>query len=161
MKKQYKETETHIYFWGSEFSNFYPITFKYRGYEFANTEQAFMWEKALHFKDFNTANLILKTTNPQEAKGLGRKVKNFDSKEWLKVCEDFMYKVNLEKWLLMPELLLSTCTKVIVEASPVDTIWGVGLSKEDPLILDEKNWKGLNLLGKVLMKVRKDLEEML
>lgn len=47
-----RETKTHIYFWNGVFSNFYLIEFEYKGYTFACTEQAFMWEKAMYFKDY-------------------------------------------------------------------------------------------------------------
>ncbi len=159
-KKIYKETDTHIYFWKGIFSNFYPVTFMYKGHEFANTEQAFMWAKAIYFNDIKTANLILKTTNPQEAKRLGRKVKNFNRRPWLQDCEQYMFQVNMEKWKKdsFKKAILDTGDKIIVESCPVDRIWGVGLSQDDPLILDSSNWKGLNLLGKVLMKVRKSLK---
>ena len=124
---------------------------------FACTEQAFMWEKAMYFKDYCVAEEILRTTVPIEAKRLGRKVKNFDSEIWMDVCQDYMYAVNLEKWKLMKDILLSTGNKILVEASPYDTIWGVGLGENNDLILDEKNWKGTNFLGEVLMKVRNTL----
>jgi hypothetical protein len=55
--------------------------------------------------------------------------------------------------------LLSTENKIIVEASPYDTIWGIGLYHEDDRVLDEKNWKGMNLLGKALMEVREKLRD--
>lgn len=152
-----RETNTHIYFWNSVFSNFYIIEFEYEGHIFSCTEQAFMWEKARYFGDEEIANEILCTTVPIEAKRLGRMVKNFDEKEWSDVCFQIMYDVNLEKWKKMSELLLSTGSKILVEASPFDKIWGVGLSEYNDLILDENNWKGLNLLGKVLMRVREEL----
>lgn len=158
--EQTLQTKTHIYFWGSIFSNFHPIDFIHQNNEFANSEQAFMWRKAVFFKDFDTALKILETTNPQEAKSLGRKVKYYDDIKWNQIREQIMYEVNIDKYenKELQKLLLSTNNLIIVESSPVDKIWGVGLSKEDPRILDENNWKGLNLLGKVLMKVREYYE---
>ena len=153
--EQTLQTNTHVYFWGSVFSNFHPVSFEYKGHIFDNSEQAFMWKKAMYFKDFEIAKKILNETNPQKAKSLGRKVKNYND-SWDDVREQIMYEVNLSKYKTkyLQNILLSTSPLIIVEASPVDKIWGVGLSKEDPLILDESNWKGQNLLGKVLMKVR-------
>lgn len=158
--EQTLQTKTHIYFWGSIFSNFHPIEFWHQGNLFANSEQAFMWRKAVFFKDFDTALKILNTTNPQEAKSLGRKVKYYNDVRWNQVREQIMYEVNIDKYENeeLQKLLLSTKNLIIVESSPVDKIWGVGLSKEDPKILDEKNWNGLNLLGKVLMRVREYYE---
>jgi ribA/ribD-fused uncharacterized protein len=158
--EQTLQTKTHIYFWGSIFSNFHPIDFIHQNNKFANSEQAFMWRKAIFFKDFEIALKILETTNPQEAKSLGRKVKYYNNDRWNKVREQIMYEVNIDKYKdeKLQGILLSTKNLIIVESSPVDKIWGVGLSKEDPRILDEKNWNGLNLLGKVLMRVREYYE---
>ena len=103
-----RETKTHIYFWNSVFSNFYLIEFEYKDHTFACTEQAFMWEKAIYFKDYDIAEEILRTTVPIEVKRLGRKVKNFDSEIWMDVCQDYMFAVNLEKWKLMKDIILST-----------------------------------------------------
>jgi ribA/ribD-fused uncharacterized protein len=158
--EQTLQTKTHIYFWGSIFSNFHPIDFIHQNNKFANSEQAFMWRKAIFFKDFEIALKILETTNPQEAKSLGRKVKYYDDIKWNQIREQIMYEVNIDKYKdeKLQGILLSTKNLIIVESSPVDKIWGVGLSKEDPRILDEKNWNGLNLLGKVLMRVREYYE---
>ena len=156
-----KETNTHIYFWGTEFSNFYICKFNYEGHEFNNSEQAFMWEKARTFQDDNTADLILQTPKPRESKELGKIVKNFQESVWNNVCYEIMKKVNLAKWSQNPNLetkLLSTGNKILVEGSPEDTIWGVGLKYDDPLILNEKNWKGKNYLGRVLMDIREYLK---
>jgi ribA/ribD-fused uncharacterized protein len=153
-----RETNTHIYFWNSVFSNFYNIEFEYNGHIFACTEQAFMWEKANYFNDTEIGDIILRTTVPIEVKRLGRQVKNFDAEKWMNVCTKYMYLVNLEKWKLMKDIILSTGDKILVEASPFDKIWGVGLAKDNNKILDDKNWLGLNLLGYVLMDVRETLK---
>jgi ribA/ribD-fused uncharacterized protein len=150
-------TKTHVYFWGSVFSNWADVRFEYKGHTFYNSEQAFMWEKALLFKDQKIADKIFECDSPKEAKALGRKVKNFDSVKWDQVGFDLMVDINYEKFNQNPsltEILFSTGTKTIVEASPFDKIWGVGLHWDDDRILDEKNWQGKNLLGKALMKVR-------
>jgi len=150
-------TDTHVYFWGSIFSNWADVRFEYKDQIFYNSEQAFMWEKAILFKDFETADEIFDCDSPKEAKALGRKVKRFDSSKWDKAGFDFMVDINYEKFNQNPslkEILLSTGNKTIVEASPFDKIWGVGLHWDDDRILDEKNWQGKNLLGKALMKVR-------
>jgi len=150
-------TDTHIFFWGEEFSNWYDCVINYKGHVFDNTEQIFMWEKAMFFKDTETAGRILKVGNPSMAKKLGRQVKNFDSVLWLLPSYQFMVDANVEKFTqneYLKKKLLETGTKMLVEASPYDTIWGIGLGEADDAILDEKNWKGLNLLGKALMDVR-------
>lgn len=153
-------TDSHIYFWSSELSNWHMCKFEYKGHPFYNSEQAFMWEKALYFKDDLVARRILQEPDPKKSKKLGREVRNFDRYEWSKVCFDIMVSVNLAKfsstWTLK-RILLDTKPKILVEASPLDTIWGIGLHWSDDKVLDEKNWKGENLLGKALMEVRNKL----
>jgi ribA/ribD-fused uncharacterized protein len=163
-----KVTDTHVYFYTNLFSNWWStrdikpqFTDSITGVTFNNTEEAFMWYKAYFFGDEETAAKIavhaLERKHPSEVKALGRLVKNYDDKKWTTVREGFMTYVNLLKyqqneWMLTS--LKNTGDRVLVEASPVDRIWGVGLVENDPLILDEKNWQGLNLLGKSLMTVR-------
>lgn len=158
-----KETETHIYFWGnSAFSNFFMSSFKYKENLFSNSEQAFMWEKARTFRNEESADLILNTIDPDECKRLGRLVKGYEDKIWSGLRYDIMKKINIEKWSqskFLKSLLLSTGDKILVEASPKDNIWGVGFKYDDPLVLDDSNWTGQNLLGKVLMEVRKIISE--
>lgn len=160
--KDCRITDTHVFFWGSVFSNWYICEFEYKGHKFYNTEQAFMWEKAIYFNDKEIAELILATPNPKENKKLGRNVRGFDDQKWAMVSYIIMTAVNLEKYLQYPNLkkiLLSTDNKMLVEASPYDKIWGIGLSKDDDDCLDETKWLGLNLLGKALMMVRKTIIE--
>lgn len=112
-----------------------------------------------------TAKLIMENSNPKVAKELGRKVRNFDSEKWLIAAYPIMVAVNFAKYsrTLVPRskhcknLLLSTGDKIIVEASPYDKIWGIGLHWEDDDCLDENKWWGMNLLGGALMEVRKTL----
>lgn len=164
----YKKTDTHIYFWGSWLSNFYecPIEIRHNHdfYMLNSSEQLFMLKKAEHFGDTEIFNQLLTSPvmSPKDAKALGRKVKNFDNKEWNKVKYQCMFEALCEKFEQHNELankLILTGERVLVEASPVDKIWGVGLHYNDPLILDDINWKGENLLGKALMQVREGLFE--
>lgn len=99
---------------------------------------------------------------PQEIKALGRLVKDFDSDIWNDVAQDIVVKGNLHKFMQNPDLcqyLLGTERKVLVEASPYDTIWGIGMKESDAGIEDPYKWKGLNLLGFALMEVRDKLNE--
>jgi predicted NAD-dependent protein-ADP-ribosyltransferase YbiA (DUF1768 family) len=64
---KYNSYEKIYLFWGGPFSNWYPATFNYKNIEFNNSEQAFMWEKAMHFKDVATANKIIDCTSPKDA----------------------------------------------------------------------------------------------
>lgn len=147
-------TDTHHFFWGNAFSNWYPCEIEYKGKKFANTEQAFMWEKANFFNDPFVANQILATPSPHASKKLGRQVKDFDAEKWSEVCYQIMIDVNIPKWELMPNALELTGDRMIVEASAEDRIWGIGLAPWDDRVLDVNNWDGQNLLGKVLMDIR-------
>jgi hypothetical protein len=158
-----RTTDTHIYFWGSFLSNFIPndLVIPYKGRKFTNSEQLFMYLKAEYFCDWETAEEIVDRGQiPRTAKDLGRKVKGYDEQEWTKVREEMMYKAIMLKFQSSEELkqkLLATYPKTLVEGTPMDPIWGVMIKWDDDRILNEKNWKGENLLGKVLMRVRADL----
>lgn len=69
-----------------------------------------------------------------------------------------MYNILVDKFSQnhsLYKILKSTDTKMIVESSPVDFIWGIGMHvTQYPNICDQTQWKGQNLLGKCLMKVR-------
>lgn len=148
----------YTFFWKGPLSNWYPSKFNYKGHTFNNSEQAFMWEKASVFKDYETAKKILNSTSPKEAKDLGRQVKGFDNKIWEEVRYEYMFDVCVQKFIqnedLKKQLLASDN---YVEASPYDTIWGIGMSENQPGIENSNNWKGLNLLGKVLNEVRNSI----
>ncbi len=153
-------TDKYVFFWNSELSNWFEAKFKYKSITFFNSEQAFMWEKALYFGDIKIAAQILKTPNPKDNKALGRRIKNFDAGKWLIDGYPIMVAVNMAKFSQNPRLkivLLSTKDRTIVEASPTDIVWGIGLHWEDDRVLDKKNWRGMNLLGKALMEVRRKL----
>ncbi len=156
------ETSTHVYFLRGVFSNFTSTPgLQYKGNTFHTTEQAFMWAKANGFHDRETARKILAEKNPAKAKVLGREVKPFSHIYWDLNKEFLMYEVNLAKYSQFDDykaVLLSTGEKQLVEVNGKDTIWGIGLYANDPRVLDEKQWRGQNLLGKVLMRVREELK---
>jgi len=146
-------------FWRSRvvFSNWYLSKFVYMGIEFNCSEQAMMWLKAMFFGDAETAAEILAEPSPAEQKKLGRKVKGFVKEVWDDVCEDLMVPVLVAKFCqdktCLAGMVASEGTE-LVEASPSDTIWGIGLEENDPRVLDRSQWRGLNRLGKTLMRAR-------
>lgn len=157
-------TDTHIYFYTEFYSNWHPCKFidPINRIEFSNSEQCFMYYKAKFFHDDEIADLIAETPNPKDNKNLGRRIQNYNEDAWRCVRLGFMVYANFLKFSQNQEFkigLLNTGEKILVEASKVDKIWGVGLSQNDDLILDEKNWLGLNCLGSALMLVRKKLKE--
>lgn len=158
-EKGLRTTDKGVYFWGSVYSNWFKVDIEIDGVKYNCTEQYMMAEKARLANDNDSLALILATNDPGKQKLYGRKVKNLDRAMWDLVKFDVVYKACLVKFSL-PELkkvILETGNRVIVEASPTDKEWGVALHFNDPAVENESNWKGKNLLGKVLMKVRQEL----
>ena len=136
-----------------EFSNWYLCNIFYKDINFNSSEQIFMWGKAKLFNDEDVAEQILQTTDQREIKALGRKVKNFDDEIWKENCYDIMLQANIAKFEQnknLRKLLYSVKDEVLVEASPYDKIWGIGLSSSDPRSDNQNQWLGQNLLGKCL-----------
>ena len=151
-----------VFFWKSvhPFSQWHPSVFVVDGIRFNCAEQFMMYQKAKLFCDDEIADQILQTDKPSVQKQLGRLVKGFDSAEWEENRERIVYEASYHKFTQNPDMqrsLMNTGEKIIVEASPVDTIWGIGLSEDHPDATNPEKWKGLNLLGKALMKLRNDL----
>lgn len=161
-----RETSKHIFFWGDFLSNWHPCEFiasvNGKAIKFYNTEQYFMFMKAIQFGDNEIAEKILSEgKNPKIAKKLGRKVNNYDDEVWNKVRYSIMRDAclfkfsqneDLKKQLLNPKW----SNKGFVEGSPYDRIWGIGIHYKDASD-DESTWKGENLLGRVLNEVREKL----
>ena len=131
------------------------------GIRFNTAEQAMMYAKALLFRDKKTAAKILATPKPREQKALGRTVRHFDSKMWdgRKLYE--VEKINYAKFHQNPDLraeLFKTGDAHIVEASPNDAIWGIGLDEDTARRTPIDQWPGRNLLGLALVKVRRQLK---
>jgi len=161
-------TDKHVFFWGEWPSNWYSTTFTAtvngQEYKFYNSEQYFMFMKAITFGDTKMAEQISKFgSNPRTAKALGRKVQGYDDKVWDEKRFGIMLDANLLKFTQNEKLKKTILSdefegKGFVEASPVDTIWGIGCDEVTALD-DESNWRGQNLLGKVLDETRKKLKE--
>ena len=149
------------FFWGGIFSQWYKSRFNVDGVYYNCAEQYMMAMKAAFFEDYVTLESIMKTTDPKAQKALGRQVKNFNSDRWNAVAKDFVFKANLAKFSddTLKRLLLDTGDKEIVEASPYDKIWGIGMSETDPDRFDKSKWRGTNWLGEVLMQVRAELRK--
>ena len=148
----------YVLFWGGCFSNFYPCKIVHDGLEFKSSEQLFMYKKAKFFNDDDIAEQILKVNTPKEAKGLGRKVKNFDNRKWAYEREHAMRVAVLAKFMqnedLKNELISDKYDGLqFVEASPYDNIWGIGYDEEHAFDVIEDFW-GQNLLGKIINRVR-------
>jgi ribA/ribD-fused uncharacterized protein len=159
-------TEKYILFWGSIYSQWYLASFTdpISGITFNCNEQYMMWHKAKCHDDEETADLVLLEKNQNKQKKLGRSVKNFDEAKWNKVKFEVVCNANILKFTQNPELLaqlLLSGDKHIVEASPEDKIWGIGMGENDKGVEDPKNWKGQNLLGEAIMLTRTYLRSLL
>jgi ribA/ribD-fused uncharacterized protein len=119
-----------------------------------------MWRKAVLFGDEAMAGRILAAPHPKVAKALGGRVTPFRQEEWDAHRYEIVVAGNLAKFGQDDELrdyLLTTGERVLVEASPMDRIWGIGLGRDDPRAADPRRWRGTNLLGFALMDVREGL----
>ena len=152
--------EQFTFFWSGVFSNWHPSSFEIDGVWYNCSEQWMMSSKARLFGDTATLAKIMASPDPREQKAYGRLVQGFNKVKWDTVARDVVYKGCYAKFSQNPDLkkdLLATVGTTLVEASPEDRIWGVGLRKDDPRAKDRSKWRGTNWLGEVLMKVREDL----
>ena len=147
----------YAFFYGGCFSQWWPSKFMVENFTFNCCEQYMMFKKAMLFGDIKSAAEIMAESNPKNIKLIGRRVKNFDNYIWDQTKRDVVYKGNYYKFTEneeLKEILLSTGNKVLVEASPKDTIWGVGLSVNDENIEDKNCWRGTNYLGYELTRLK-------
>ena len=144
-------------------SNWHPTGFDFRGTRFATGEHWMMWQKARLMGDTEMAALILSAPTPRKAKEFGGQVKPYDGTLWDAVREQLVYYGVREKFLandLERDLLLSTSSALLAEASPYDKVWGVGMTADDPRFANPAKWEGQNLLGRVCMRVRADIRQL-
>ena len=163
----YKErrTDTHVYFVGGPFSQWYASPFEAkileRGpYKFNCCEQYMMAGKAIAFNDEDMFNAIMLETNPRKHKELGRQVRHFDPDIWDLIAREIVYEGNVAKFTstdTLREYILGTDNLYLVEGAVYDAVWGVKLAWDDPRIEDPANWQGTNWLGETLMRVRNDI----
>lgn len=164
-------TPKYLAFWGhsprrdamigsSCLSQWWPATFVVDGVEFATAEHYMMWRKALLFEDAAVAAEVLGVGHPSQAKKLGRQIRDFDEIVWERARFDIVVAGSVAKFGqddALRKYLAGTGSRVLVEASPVDRIWGIGMAAEDPDVADPARWQGLNLLGFALMRAREEL----
>jgi ribA/ribD-fused uncharacterized protein len=143
-------------------SQWQPSKFKVDADDYVFAEQYMMAEKARFFEDEKIEEQILQASDPTKIKAFGENVTNFDQAEWEKVKYSVVLNGNYYKFSQnkeMRDFLLSTADKILVQASPSDTIWGVELNEDDSEVHGLTPWKGRNLLGFALMEVRDELQK--
>lgn len=168
---QNRKKKKFIFFWGHQpskdgtitktsFSQWWRSSFSINIDTYCCMEQYMMAEKARLFKDVETLEKIMRSNNPKEIKVLGRQVRNFDENIWKKNRYSIILNGNYAKFMQNEDLrlfLISTKDSILVEASPYDKIWGIGMSANNENIENPLLWQGLNLLGFALMEVRDEL----
>ena len=161
-------TFRYRYFWGhrprndgqlsdSVFSQWWPSVFEEDGLRFASAEMYMMAGKARLFGDDETLPLILEAGDPAACKALGRRVRGFDDARWKQARFDLVTRGNAAKFGqddALRDYLLATGDEILVEASPRDRIWGIGLGRNNERALDPRTWRGGNLLGFALVRAR-------
>jgi len=159
---------TYLYFWGHQplpsgqigrpcLSQWWPSAFTIDGVTYRSSEHWMMAHKARLFEDEETAAKIISAETPNAAKALGREVRDFNEQIWSARRFDIVAEGSVAKFSQHPQLreyLLSTDQQVLVEASPLDRVWGIGLAADDARARQPSAWPGLNLLGFALMKAR-------
>lgn len=168
-----EEPKKYIFFWGNQpskdgsitkscFSQWWESPFTVEGTEYKTAEHWMMAKKATLFGDTDAEQRILACKTPAEAKKIGREVQGYDEALWLANRYEIVTMGNFHKFSQNEELkafLMSTGDRILVEASPVDAIWGNGMAADDQNIYDPEKWRGLNLLGFALMEARDMIKE--
>ena len=163
----------YIFFWGHTpgddgrvgaecLSQWAPSPFTVEGTEFATAEHYMMWSKAVLFGDEEAAARVLVAGHPKQAKDIGGQVRGFSEERWRAHRFDIVVRGNVAKFGQNAEMgsyLLGTGSRVLVEASPLDRIWGIGLGRDDERAGSPERWRGLNLLGFALMRARELLRD--
>ena len=171
------EVFSYRFFWGHRprkdgklsdacFSQWWPASFVINGQVYSSAEQWMMVSKARLFGDHEVADQMMAVKDPGKIKALGRKVRGFVQETWDEACFDLVTDGNVAKFgqnARLKKYLLATGDDVLVEASPTDVVWGIGLGRDAPDANDPRAWRGLNLLGFALMQaravLRSELEE--
>lgn len=163
-----KQRLEFLFFWGhnpasdgsitkSCLSQWWDCSFEIDGVIYRTAEQYMMSQKALLFGDTEINKEIMKAKHPKQIKALGREVSGFNEDIWNDNCCDIVIRGNYGKFSQNEDLknfLLNTNERVLVEASPYDRIWGIGMAEDDPRCENPDRWNGTNYLGFCLMEVR-------
>ena len=157
-----------LFFWGhrpgknglvtaSCFSQWYEAPFTIDGVPYPSAEHYMMASKAALFGESGIRDQVLTAATPAHAKALGRQIAGFDDAVWERERMRIVVEANVGKFgqnATLRDYLVQTGEQVLVEASPVDCIWGIGLAADHPDAANPSQWQGLNLLGFALMEVR-------
>jgi ribA/ribD-fused uncharacterized protein len=152
----------YTFFYKSKLSQWHMVDFVVANVKYCCCEQYMMAQKAILFGDSESMQAIMATNSPREHQLLGRTVKNYVQDTWDTHKYRIVYEGNYNRFSQNAfdwQLLDATGDTILVEASPIDRVWGIGMDMKDPDINDESKWRGQNLLGKVLTQVRDDIRK--
>jgi ribA/ribD-fused uncharacterized protein len=166
-----RERIKFLFFWGHTqsvpgvvdkacLSQWYGASFTEEEHRFATSEHYMMFCKAMLFADTEAAARVLDAKSPAQAKAIGREVRGYTDARWHAERFRCITRGNVLKFGQNPAMLgflTSTGTRVLVEASPRDRIWGIGMGKDNEHAENPRLWRGLNLLGFALMAAREQL----
>ncbi len=162
-------SDDFLFFWGHTpgpgtgpwcLSQWWPAPFTVDGREYATAEHWMMWHKAVLFGDERVAEAVLAAPKPARAKALGRQVQGFTREKWERERFAIVVAGSVAKFAAHDDLrayLLGTGDRVLVEASPNDAVWGIGIAASHPDAPHPERWPGTNLLGLALMEARAQL----
>ena len=155
-------TNDFVMFWKppSPFGQWTASPFTVDDVDYVCAEQYMMAEKARLFGDAAMEKRIMGTSSPRAQRKLGRRVVGFQDSLWIEKRCDIVFKGNVAKFTQNEDFftrLMETGSRTLVEASPMDRIWGIGIKANEERAYHPDRWKGMNLLGKVLMEVREHL----
>lgn len=167
----HKDSVKYLFFWGHKrpqdgsvektcMSQWYEADFDIDGIHYPTAEHYMMSEKARLFSDDGALQKILVSKTPAEAKKLGRTVQGYEETIWCEHRNDIVVRGNYAKFSqnnTLKKFLLNTHNRILVEASPRDRIWGIGMGASNPDAENPAKWRGLNLLGFALMQAREQL----
>lgn len=151
------------FFYGGYASQWAATDFVIDGVTYNCAEQYMMAMKAQLFNDAAALDIIMNTNNPKIQKATGRTVKGFVKHLWEENAKVYVYRANLAKFTQHQaayDWLMGTGDRLLVEASPWDSIWGIGLDANDPRAKDKNTWLGTNWLGEIVTQVREDIRTM-
>ncbi len=173
IQQRYTEGEVldYLFFWGHQpskdgrilkscLSQWWMSRFIENNTIYKSAEHYMMEGKARVFNDPEIAKKIISADSPKKVKSLGREIKGFSDKVWDEHKYEIVKQANYLKFTQnegLQNFLLNTEDLILVEASPVDSVWGVGMAEDDPNITNPYEWKGLNLLGCILMEIRDEI----
>lgn len=163
----------YLFFWGHQpsndgvitktcFSQWWLSSFVVDGITYKTAEHWMMAKKAALFNDDEILEKIIQADSAAEAKKLGREVRNYVDSVWLENRYEIVKQGSFHKFSQNADLstfLINTKDRILVEASPVDAIWGIGIASDHKDVPYPEKWEGLNLLGFALMEVRDELRE--